>query len=753
MATPSSAIPHISVTLPSLFRSTKVPELTKICQARQLRFVDPEFKPQFQSLFKGSPDLAERYAWKELQWARALDVLGEEEFSLFNEITPQNIIQGHLENDFMLCALAALAERPALIRRLFDTDKPSPEGMYSVWLNIAGSWQQIVVDDFFPIEIHGNACEFAFTRTREDEIWPLILEKAYAKAYGSYDLISGGDVMHTLRDFTGAPYEILENISGDSEELWKQLTSSMQKNYIVVAYRNQQVGANDGRLIPLGQSHTVVDCVEVNDSFGRPTRLVLIRNVWSDWKWAGDWSDKSQLWTPELKLKLADWNPDEGLCWLSLQDFIQLYQSVGICQVEPFHFTNHIKIPDVIGQGKHVIRFDVDSTGLYTLSIDQNDPRLCSNGQMSNGIKFQNSYFRILLGKLTASEIEFRACRMSHLKSIFLKAKLEAGSYIALVDAYWDKNSVREFTFGVYGPGRSGIKKMSPNEALFHGAEFEIWRHFSLLHSSKFTRMGTYIVGENSFAATISKFNVQDMRFGISLNRWDHERGSVAVIKGFRSTNQKNIEVVTESGSGNYHFISLNPNCSTVEVFKLDPRFSDFSLTQTPYAMELVEGQIPGTKSVRQLLLAYSADIPVYSQGNLANLNYQNSPPRKQNSGNLSQNYQYPPLPVEMNARRQAPPKSVRNSYNKDQFPNDMNPQQAPSSTRMGKKDTSQTEQPLISDQRRLDFSSVRGISGNYVNPGPTIFGDTSMIPSFGHKNLGRPQQTGLDVKDDCTLI
>lgn len=752
MATQSPAIPHISVTLPSFFRSSKVIELSKICQNKQIRFVDPEFKPQFLSLFKGSPDLAERYQWRDLQWARALEVLGEEEFSLFNDITPQNIIQGRLENDYMLCALAAIAERPALIRRLFDTDRPSQEGLYSIWLNIAGCWQQIVVDDFFPIEIHGNACEFAFTRTNEDEIWPLILEKAYAKAYGSYDLISGGDVMHTLRDFTGAPYEILENISGDSEELWKQLTSAMQKNHIVVAYRHQQGGGNDGRLIPLGQSHTVVDCVEVNDSYGRPTRLVLIRNVWSDWKWAGDWSDKSQLWTPELKLKLADWSPDEGLCWLSLQDFIQLYQSVGICQVEPYFFSNHIKVPDTIGQGKHVIRFDVDSTGQYTLSIDQGDPRLSSNGLLSTGIKCQYSYFRVLIGKLTASDIEFRTCRMSHLKSIFLKAKLEAGSYIALVEAYWDKNSHKEFTFGVYGPGRSGIKKMSPNESLFHGAEFEVWRHFSLLHSNKFTRMGTYMVGENSFSATISKFNVQDMRFGISMNRWDHERGSVSVIKGFRSTNQKNIEVVTESGTGNYHFVSLNPNCSTVEIFKLDPRFTDFSLVQTPYAMELVEGQIPVARSVRQLLLAYSADIPSYSQGNSANLTYQNSPQRKPTTGNKNQTFNEAVFPTDNIQRKQAPPKSIRNSHNKEQSINEYPPNIGQPSLRMGKKDVSQAEQPLISDQRRLDFSSVRGITGNYVNPGPTIFGDTSMIPSFGHKNLSRPQQT-TDPKDDCTLI
>lgn len=753
MTTTGPAIPHISVTLPSHFRSSKAAELLKVCLARQIKFADPEFRPQFQSLFKGCPDLAERYPWRELQWARALDVLGEEEFSLFNDILPQNIIQGNLENDYMLCALAALAERPALIRRLFDSDRPNSEGLYSVWLNISGMWQQVVIDDFFPIDIHGNACEFAFTRTKEDEVWPLVLEKAYAKAYGSYDLISAGDVMHTLRDLTGAPYEILENIGADSEELWKQLTNACEKDFIVVAYRTDVGGSIDNRLIQPGQSHTVVDCVEVNDSYGRPTRLVLIRNVWSDWKWAGDWSDKSQLWTPELKQRLADWNPEESLCWLSLQDFVQFYQSVGISQVEPFYFSNQIKIQDTLGQEKHIIRFDVDSTGQYTLSIDQLDPRLTCKGHISTGIKSQISYFRILVGKLTATDIEFRTCKLSHLRSIFLKTKLEAGSYVALVDSYWDKSNAKEFVFGIYGPGRCGIKKVSLNESLFHATEFEIWRHFSQLHANKFTRQGTYIVGENSFSATISKFNVQDMRFGISLNRWDHDRGVVSVIKSFRSTNQRNLEVVTESGCGNDHFVSLNPNSSTVEVFKLDPRYSDFSLTQTPYAMELVEGQMPTAKSVRQSLLAYGADIPIYSQALASGQPLLSSPQKRKPAEQANQNLNESPLQGETVTRKQAPPKSVRIPYNKEHSMVDTQYPQGYGSIGLARKDTQQLDQQLIPDQRRLDFSAQRVAAGNYANPGPTIFGDGHIAPTFGHKNLGRQQNNGLEPKEDCRLI
>ena len=68
----------------------------------------------------------------------------------YNWIEPTDIKPGILGDDWFLSALAILAERPALIERLFLTRHVNEIGIYRVKLCKNGEWQIVTIDEFFP---------------------------------------------------------------------------------------------------------------------------------------------------------------------------------------------------------------------------------------------------------------------------------------------------------------------------------------------------------------------------------------------------------------------------------------------------------------------------------------------------------------------------------------------------------------------------------------------------------------------------
>lgn len=55
-----------------------------------------------------------------------------------------------------------------------------------MWLCIDGIWKLIEVDGFVPVKPSGTSLVFSRCREGDEELWVILLEKAYAKAYGCY---------------------------------------------------------------------------------------------------------------------------------------------------------------------------------------------------------------------------------------------------------------------------------------------------------------------------------------------------------------------------------------------------------------------------------------------------------------------------------------------------------------------------------------------------------------------------------------
>jgi len=143
-------------------------------------------------------------------------------------ISPDDIDQGSLGDCYFMAALSTVAQQhPEVIRNAI---KDNGNGTYTVTFNRDGRPVQVTVDAEFPVgeDLDGNPTNtpaYAKTGSRADELWPMIMEKAYAQLQGnSYQKIDGGWPEKAVELITGRPGARL-NLDASTPE---QQTATLQ---------------------------------------------------------------------------------------------------------------------------------------------------------------------------------------------------------------------------------------------------------------------------------------------------------------------------------------------------------------------------------------------------------------------------------------------------------------------------------------------------------------------------------------------
>lgn len=106
-----------------------------------------------------------------MQWKQISTVL--ENNLVFNKkVSPLDIQQGLLKNAYFLSSIAALAERPDRIFRLFNFNTPnSANNSYSVNVLFKGKWKKINLDEYIPVN---ERKEPAFSSSKQS-LWVILL--------------------------------------------------------------------------------------------------------------------------------------------------------------------------------------------------------------------------------------------------------------------------------------------------------------------------------------------------------------------------------------------------------------------------------------------------------------------------------------------------------------------------------------------------------------------------------------------------
>ena len=307
-------------------------------------FEDPEFKPEAKSLYMNGEPPADA---DEVQWLRPSEIAGtvKAEIQLFKDgVEAGDVVQGALADCWILSALSILATHPLYMHRLFVSTEYAKQGLYVLRFYKNGRWMLVIVDDRIPCDKYGVPL---YARGNDpNELWVMILEKAYAKIHGCYEALGGGTIDYGLRDLTGGePNQV--SLSEDMDNLWQEIMGNGSDGHIVLL--GASIVNTDTEVFetetPTGllenHAYSILNVVEYElegpDSSAPRQKEVLfkVRNPWGRTEWQGAWSDFWEGWTTKSKQDLGWFGADDGCFYMNQADFCKYFTDLYVCDILP----------------------------------------------------------------------------------------------------------------------------------------------------------------------------------------------------------------------------------------------------------------------------------------------------------------------------------------------------------------------------------------------------------------------------------
>ncbi|XP_052783914.1 calpain-5-like [Mya arenaria] len=483
------------------FKNQDYASLKKQAQSTGNYFVDPEFPAQDKSLFYSSGKLTG------VTWKRPKDIC--ENPKLFVEGTSSgDVTQGRLGNCWFVAASSCLALYKELCQRVipsgqeWDENKPDDySGIFRFQFWRYGQWTEIVIDDQLPT-ING---ELVFIHSQsKNEFWSALLEKAYAKLFGCYETLDGGDLGEALEDFTGGVSEQLTiadlGVADNPEEMnvfFERLKKEVDRKSLLAASipaaSNEEMEASTAQGLVKGHAYgiTAVKNISLETgmfSFLNKNKLAMIRlrNPWGQGEWKGAFSDDDPEWqkipkTEREKMGLVF--AEDGEFWMTFEDFCQHYVNLSYCRVvntsmfslsKTWHeglAHSAWKKPNLAG-GCLNNKDTFLKNPQFVFSIDENEEDTMMQ-IMQKSVRSQTGSGNTTIGFTLLKVEENRHHRIHDYtyqeviknttfrdsRSIFQKMKLDKGRYL-IIACTFDKDLEVEFLFRIYTGCANDFKEL-----------------------------------------------------------------------------------------------------------------------------------------------------------------------------------------------------------------------------------------------------------------------------------------------------
>ena len=374
----------------------------------------------------------DRYSWKRLS-----EILNLKDLNIFqnNKTSINDVQQGELGDCYFLSVLSALSENPERIKKLIPKSKISDKGIYECNVFLHGYEIPIVIDDYFPvIENEDNNIAFAGINQESKSIWPLLLEKVWAKCNLSYEDIINGNSADAFQFLSPAPFGTYYH-SNDNKSLFDIIDNSIKKNYIVVSDITLTENTNLDYLSKMGlltnHAYNIIDTVTLKQNSAE-VKLLKIRNLWGTNEWKGDWSDNSGKWTENFKRTVKLEKKEDGIFWMAYEDFIQFYTSTHICQIHDDFNYNCKKIKVNSNEFFNIAKVNVNKNSSGYFLVNLKNKRIYQN---LKGIdNFNNPFCSMIVFKQDKNGFKYIGSDSGKHDRLYVECEnMEQGSYYIAV--------------------------------------------------------------------------------------------------------------------------------------------------------------------------------------------------------------------------------------------------------------------------------------------------------------------------------
>ena len=259
------------------------------------------------------------------------------------------IVPGKLRDQYLLSAMAMIASKQTPLYDIVVSDAFANVGLHTFRFFKNAEWVNVTVDNYVPCDgDSNNSASPLFARSGNGgEMWPALLEKAYAKLHHTYYALEHGNICEAFVDLTGGYCTTLVWTDAKKQDmnalnrLWSDLRERVvgpsSEHCIVSActtdkeVHEQEASAagSDGtgrNGILNGLAYIVLDLREVSNGL----RLVRLSCPWNTGLWTGPWSDGSVEWSqPEyssLKAELGYTFKDDGTFYMAFKDFVDVFR-------------------------------------------------------------------------------------------------------------------------------------------------------------------------------------------------------------------------------------------------------------------------------------------------------------------------------------------------------------------------------------------------------------------------------------------